>query len=376
MSLDAHGLSLDVGVDYLLGGRLRFDSAGRATVELADGRSVQVDPAAIAQVVKSAANPAIADQAMGTHRITGLGDPVGLQDAATAAWCIAGFMLLAQNGADIPSPATFRGNLELGGAALLNVGATAGTVAAGDDVRLLPVTQWPGLFLRRLIDPVLGTTGWTTSAVGSGTGWYVNSPQYSSSQRVATVAMALAFAAGSTASGTNARIARQSATAGLWLADGFRMLARMWADSPTGFETFRLGLWANAETPVETGRPASGVWLEYDPATHGNSNLWACCANGSTVTVADTGVAFDGTQRVWVVEYESTSSCKIWELVTSSTVARATLTTNLPSGNTQRTATAFGQLLRANAGPTTGKVLMPDLGVLLADDGMLYALPA
>ncbi|EGR7329449.1 tail fiber protein [Salmonella enterica] len=42
-----------------------------------------------------------------------------------------------RNGSDIPNKALFRQNLELGNSATLNTGTTAGTVAAGDDARII-----------------------------------------------------------------------------------------------------------------------------------------------------------------------------------------------------------------------------------------------
>lgn len=48
----------------------------------------------------------------------------------------AGFLAKAQNLADLPDKTAARGNLNLGTAATRDVGATAGTVAAGDDSRL------------------------------------------------------------------------------------------------------------------------------------------------------------------------------------------------------------------------------------------------
>ncbi|EJM3833052.1 tail fiber protein, partial [Salmonella enterica] len=42
-----------------------------------------------------------------------------------------------RNGSDIPNKALFRQSLELGNSATLNTGTTAGTVAAGDDARIL-----------------------------------------------------------------------------------------------------------------------------------------------------------------------------------------------------------------------------------------------
>lgn len=46
-----------------------------------------------------------------------------------------------RNGSDIPNKALFRQNLELGNSATLNTGTTAGTVAAGDDARILATKE-------------------------------------------------------------------------------------------------------------------------------------------------------------------------------------------------------------------------------------------
>ncbi|EOZ4488370.1 tail fiber protein [Salmonella enterica subsp. diarizonae] len=46
-----------------------------------------------------------------------------------------------RNGSDIPNKALFRQNLELGNSAILNVGTTINTVAAGDDVRITGAMQ-------------------------------------------------------------------------------------------------------------------------------------------------------------------------------------------------------------------------------------------
>lgn len=55
---------------------------------------------------------------------------------------IAGAAQKAQNLADLGNPATARANLALGGAAVLNVGTTTNTVAAGDDPRFPSSQPW------------------------------------------------------------------------------------------------------------------------------------------------------------------------------------------------------------------------------------------
>lgn len=73
-----------------------------------------------------------ADISLNSKKLTNVANPVNLQDAATAFWTISNFALLAQNLNDLPSKPTARANLGLGNSATLNVGTTAGTVAAGD----------------------------------------------------------------------------------------------------------------------------------------------------------------------------------------------------------------------------------------------------
>lgn len=66
----------------------------------------------------------------------------------------------AGNLAGLADPSIARTNLNLGGAAVLNVGTTAGTVAAGDDARIASAVQ-PGAPLVAAIEaaiPLLPTT--------------------------------------------------------------------------------------------------------------------------------------------------------------------------------------------------------------------------
>lgn len=380
MTNDAQGVPLDIGADYLVGAQLAFDESGRSVLRLADGRALRIDPSTLMQVARIAANPAIANLAMGTHRITGLGDPVGLQDAATAAWSIGAFLLLAQNGNDIPSKPTFRTNIGLGNVATLNVGTTAGTAAAGDDARFLPTTEHTRLRLRHLLRAELGAPGWTSAADagGSGTSWYWQYPEYESVARTNLHLLSMALDTGTAGSGTNARVARQSQSGRHWLTNEHRSLWQVFATNASAISVARFGWWGggSAVTPGPTGRPTYGVWLESDAATHGDSAWRACAANGGTVEVAATGIAFDSTKRLWLPEFESTSSCKVWDLVTSSSTPRATLTTHLPNGTTAQACTPFGQILRNNGAGSNGKLWLPTVALVETDGGFGYSLPA
>lgn len=376
MTSDAHGIALDIGAEYLLGGRLVLTPAGDPVVLLASGRALRIDPADLVQVGRVPSNPAVAALAMGSFRITGLADPVGLQDAATAQWSIAAFPLLAQNGLDFPDKAAVRSNIGLGDVATRNVGSTAGTAASGDDARFVPVTQQTRLKLRRLLVPELLAPGWTSAASGSGTLWYSQSPQYEASQRAAPPLLSFVLDTGTTGTGTNARVAYQSQVGRHWLCDEHRSIIRTFATGPSAISIARVGWWANAATPAATGQPAYGEWLESDAATHGDSDWRACAANGGAVTVELTGIAFDGTDRPWLFDRETTSSLKVWDLRTSSVSPVATITSGLASGNTQRTATAFGQILRANGAGSNGKLWLVDFGIVEVDGGVGYELPA
>lgn len=278
---------------------------------------------------------------------------------------------------DDASTSAMRTTLGLGGSATLNVGTTAGTVAAGDDSRLIALTKLLDLYLWRFFPRGAGTQGWTSATSGSGTNFYISSPQYASEHRDDALIAWPMVSTGTTGSGTNARVAYPATYAQRYLYNDYRFVTRTMAVNAASCSIVRIGLWGNGLTPAATGRPTYGIWIEKDAATNGNSNWWLCAANGGAVSTDDTGIAFDATQRVWMFEFETTSSLKLWELVTSTSSEQASLTTGLPSGTTAQTCTEFWQVLSANTTPE-GKFGPPngDMGALRYDTGLEYLIPA
>ncbi|MGW3196329.1 right-handed parallel beta-helix repeat-containing protein [Streptomyces sp. NPDC001118] len=86
----------------------------------------------------------------------------------------AGALLAANNLSDLANPGTARGNLGLGGAATLNVGTAAGTVAAGNDSRITGAAQTGNnlsdLFNASTARTNLGLGGAATLNVGTAAG--------------------------------------------------------------------------------------------------------------------------------------------------------------------------------------------------------------
>jgi enamine deaminase RidA (YjgF/YER057c/UK114 family) len=112
--------------DAISGEVTRADAAYAALVHAARHAQGGADPLTVAAIGAEASGTAAT--AVGVH--TAAVDPHGDRTYAD------GKLAKASNLADLPSASTARGNLGLGGAAVLAVGTSAGTVAAGDDARI------------------------------------------------------------------------------------------------------------------------------------------------------------------------------------------------------------------------------------------------
>lgn len=107
--------------------------ANTALLETSTGAQSKADAAQATAVSTAAAD---ATSKVSTHAAAS--DPHG--DRADAA---SRYLAKASNLADLPSASTARASLGLGGAAVLAVGTTAGTVAAGDDSRFSVISTTP-----------------------------------------------------------------------------------------------------------------------------------------------------------------------------------------------------------------------------------------
>ena len=113
--------------------------------QVADANQVMANLNSIATCVNS--QTANAPVNSNITQITGLTTPLSVSQGGTGATTLSGLLATlgglasANNLSDLASITAARTNLGLGGAALLSVGTTAGTVAAGNDSRFAGPTQ-------------------------------------------------------------------------------------------------------------------------------------------------------------------------------------------------------------------------------------------
>lgn len=201
-------------------------------------------------------------------------------------------------------------------------------------------------------DFILGATGWGATGVGSPTS-YTSNPRFSSSEQNDFTAGVLKIDGQSTNSGTQARIVYSFQR--VWLATGraFRFSIRMKNES--GALAARWGLHSDDNTsPNASGRPAGGVWIEWDPTV--STSLYLCVCDGATVTAVacSTLTISDLTsdhQTIWIV-FEGTSSVKLYKDEAGVQTLEATATTNIPSDSTSRACRGFIQLEKDPANTT------------------------
>jgi hypothetical protein len=116
--------------------------------QVADANQVMANFNSIATCVNSLST-SVANAPVNTNitSIGGLTTPLSVSQGGTGASSLSGFLTtlgglaITNNLDDLASVPTARTNLGLGSAALLNVGTTAGTVAAGNDSRFAGPTQ-------------------------------------------------------------------------------------------------------------------------------------------------------------------------------------------------------------------------------------------
>lgn len=210
--------------------------------------------------------------------------------------------------------------------------------------------------------------------IGSGTGnSYVASPEYHPIVRNLRTNAAFVVDVGNGTSGTNCRTVYGS-NAVSYLGEGFLYWFRMSVDFMANLQTARFGLWGggNGTTPpAGGGRPAKGVWLEWDRAIHA-TKIRLCAADGGTVSTSDVGIDLANNDPLdWFVGI-SGGKAKAWE-ITADENPLTNVASNLPSTENAKAARMFFQAQKLTTSPSSSVGYLYCLNMLpLGDPASLY----
>lgn len=245
----------------------------------------------------------------------------------------------------------------------------------GLDDRKLLRTVWA--YLDPIFEVKRAFNGLTATTVGSGVSWFVGRAQWLTQTQKSGFHTCYQNNSSTMTTGTNAAVFHANVRGGWHLYDGARWFMRFDLNVPSRYASIRIGFSSNDPAlPLSTtARPTYGIWLEYDPTTHGDSNWRLCAANGGAVSTDDTGIlAATSSEQALILEFVSTTSVKVWSLSTGAAVEVGSVTTNIPTTWTERVGVPFIQSISANTG-LYGHVCLFEFGVL-RDTHPNYLLPA
>lgn len=201
----------------------------------------------------------------------------------------------------------------------------------------------------------IGTTGVGTTLSGTGSVYTLNH-RWDTEDQGADVVSGLTIETGNGTSGTNAALAY--AFHRFHLAVGRKIRFRIKVSNPSAIQAFRVGVAGDYGLPGATGRPTSGIWLEFDRAVSTTAIYLAAGDGTSQSATAATGITLSTFQDTWIagyLEFVSTSSIKLYTVSGGVATLRATHGTNVPNDAQGRASKVIHQIDKDNtAGATRG----------------------
>ena len=372
MSVDRQGNPVQIGTAYVLAGVPRHDeSADSVVLVLGNGTKVrcraedllplsEVDAlgaAALAEIGTAAGQGAAGNHGIDSHPDVDLSGAAPFD--ALMIQPITGYVMA----------------YTLGAAAFSAVGTTLGTVAAGDDARFLATRFHP--WARPIVKAEWMSTqfaGWGGAFAGGGTS-YIAQPQFFGANFDTRIVTAATVDTAGGTSGTIGACRFHNDNGRVGLSDGYVIAFNTQCVNVSEIQACRIGFAGNASAPGATGRPAAGVWLEFDRSVSATDwNL--TCGAGSVYTAQGTGLAVPGgTWEWWALVYESASSVKLYALDPSKATLVATVTTNAPSSTTERTGRLFFQIEKINPASSARAHLQNDLFAVIPSADRYPVLP-